>query len=63
MKLCECEIDHDRVGTHPAFHGTIENPSCQNYGTDNLESDFGTFTLCPTCANDAVSGGYYRRTR
>ena len=56
---CECEIDHDLVGAHPAFHGTPENPSCQNFGTERLRSSHGTFTLCPPCAYDARSGGYY----
>ena len=63
MTKCECEINHDKVGTHPAFHGEgCLYDSCQNFGTEVLKSDYGTFTLCPPCADDALSGGgYYRR--
>lgn len=57
-KRCECEIDHDKVGTHPAFHP--DHP-CGNYGTEVLVSMYGTFKMCLPCANDALSGGYYRR--
>jgi hypothetical protein len=54
---CQCELDHDKVGTHPAFHPD----ACRNYGTEVLTSDYGTFTLCPPCADDALGGGFYRR--
>ena len=60
---CQCELDHDAVGSHPAFHGTPGNPNCQNFGTEVLGSDYGTFILCPPCASDALEGdvNYYWR--
>lgn len=58
---CECEINHDVVGNHPAFHGTVENPSCQQFATTRLSSPYGTFRLCPACASDALTTGDYRR--
>jgi hypothetical protein len=58
VRQCECELDHARVGTHPALH----LPSaCASETTEALESDYGRFTLCAPCAGDAVAGGHYRR--
>lgn len=62
-RRCECELNHDEVGTHPAFHGTRENPTCQNIGTERVRSDWGEFKVCPPCANDAVSSPYYWKVR
>lgn len=55
---CECELDHDVVGTHPAFH---PDRPCENYGTARVASYYGTFTFCPPCAFDAILSRYYWR--
>jgi hypothetical protein len=56
---CQCVVDHDAVGTHPAFH---PDRACGNYGTERLESSYGfIFTVCPPCASDALTTRHYWR--
>jgi hypothetical protein len=52
---CECALNHDEVGSHPAAHLP---GACMESAGETLTSENGRVEFCPPCAEDARARGY-----